>query len=565
LQQGQQFLVCRFLCSLALLACSVPTAIGQHTEVRNNGVNGKIEMDYNAAGKVTETRTIGPDGKLQQKVDYEYLPSYYTAQQTDTTYWPNGKIRKITHTTYDASANFTGEFIQVIDESGKQTGGHKLTHDPWTGIYRCGEWNAAAQNYKAIPCPAGEEQSGGAEEVKKFTYEEVMQHLDTARKAARQEQKMGHMLPTTPVQPPITTINKEVGVVMPEQLRPGEWVSGRVVENPDQYEGMPGVTVTRVVVAFESMGEASRLFGWFVEIPGEPQQRADGPITLVVPGSGSGLNVTFRQAGNPAHSVSKTLNFPGGAARMQPLPKSYQAAALCLKGQLCVVRGAFSGDSSKTFTAFEERPAMIVAETSDSVYVSIPESTEPGFRPLFIAEGTKAIALPVVVGDFFVKNNGRELQAGQSLVVFPTLDGPGEIPDAEWRSGNFPASNLAEACQLIPGFQLPGKNREKHEKERSKKHEDGDNGGEILLVVKNVTPDQISLRASKNQMLVFHLGNGAFRRGEFKYDLVVESKKDGKIDVKGYAIPFLAPITGQEFAAEADVAGKEARQPERNQ
>ena len=58
------------------------------------------------------------------------------------------------------------------------------------------------------------------------------------------------------------------------------------------------------------MGEASRLWGWYFEAPGEGQQRADGPITLVVPPGGSGLTVTFRQAGNPSHSVSKMLNFP---------------------------------------------------------------------------------------------------------------------------------------------------------------------------------------------------------------------------------------------------------------
>ena len=564
MQENQHSLVRHFLCLLALLGCGVAIAVAQHTEVRNNGVNGKIEMDYNAAGKVTETRTIGPDGKVQQKVDYEYLPGYYGAQQTDTTYWPNGKVRRVAHNTYDESSNFTGEFIQVFDESGKQTGGHKLTHDPWTGVYRCNEYDAATQKYKPIPCPAGEEAAGGAEQVKKFTYEEVMQHLEAARKAARNEQKTAHMMPATPVQPPITTANKDVGLVLPAQVHRGERVSGIVVENPERYDGTPGVKVTRVAVPFESAGEASRLWGWLVETPGEAQQRADGPITFVVPNGGAGLNITFRQAGNPAHSVSKTLSFPAAPAAKQSPPKSYKAAALCLKRQLCVVSGPFNGDSSKTFAAFEDRPATIVAETSDTAYISIPELTEPGARPLFIAEGSKAIALPVVVGDFFIKNNGRELQADQTLIVFPTLDGPGEIPDPEWRSGNFPASNLEQARQLVPGYQLPKDKKEKREAEEKRKKGESKaqreaeekKGGEILLVIKNVTPEQISLRSSKNDMLVFHLGDEAFSRGEFKYDLVVEMKKAGKIDVKGYAIPFLVPVNGQEFTVTADATGK---------
>ena len=94
-----------------------------------------------------------------------------------------------------------------------------------------------------------------------------MQHLDAARKAAQQEQKMSHMLPATPVQPPVTTVNKEVGADYSRAAQSGERVSGRVVENPDQYEGMPGVTVTRVEVPFESAGEASRLFGWYRRDP----------------------------------------------------------------------------------------------------------------------------------------------------------------------------------------------------------------------------------------------------------------------------------------------------------
>src|SRR5208282_2282595 len=133
----------------------------------------------------------------------------------------------------------------------------------------CNEWNAAAQDYKPIPCPAGEESQGGAEQVKKFTYDEVMQHLEAARKTARQQQKVERMQPKTLVQPPIATANQEVGLVLPAQVRPGQRVSGSVVENPDQYDGMPEVSVTRVAVPFESEGEASRLRGWFFEVPGE--------------------------------------------------------------------------------------------------------------------------------------------------------------------------------------------------------------------------------------------------------------------------------------------------------
>jgi hypothetical protein len=528
--------------------------MAQHTVVEKNGVSGRIETDYNAANKATQMRTIGADGKLQQKVDYEYLPGFYIAQQTNTTYWPNGQVRRMARNTYDESANFTGEFIQVFDESGKQIGGHKLTHDPWTGVYRCSEWNVAAQDYRGIDCPSGEEERGGAEQLKTFTYEEVMKNLEAARETARREQKIGRVQPKTPVHPPIPMAPHEVGLILPSELRPGDRVSGTVVENPDQYSEMPEVTVTRVTVPFESVGEASRLAGWLFETAGEEQRRADGPITLVVPRHGSELDITFRQGGNPAHSVTQTLNFPQLSEKKSLRLNSFQAPALCMKGELCVVSGPFSGDGSKTFAAFEDRPAKIVAETSDAAYLGIPELTEPGSRPLLIAEGMKVVALPAAVGKFVIKNNGRELQAGETLITFPTLDGPGDIPDAAWQIGNFPATNLQRARQLIPGFQLAGEKREACEEEDSKEKceiEEKKKEGEILVVLKNVSAEQISLRSSKNGMLVFRLSDEAFRRGEFKYDLIVEAKKAGKVEVKGYVIPFLAPIAGQEFSVDA--------------
>jgi len=543
----------------ALLGFCAAAGMAQHTVVEKNGVSGRIETDYNAAGKATEMRTIGGDGKLQQKVDYEYLPGYYVAQQTDTSYWPSGQTRKVVRHTYDESVNFTGEFGQLFDESGKQIGGHKLTHDPWTGVYRCFEWNTAAQDYRAAVCPASEEGGGEEKETKKFTVDEVMKDLESARNAARRDKKISRMQPETLVRPPVTTAQRDVGLILPTQIRPGERISGTVVENPAQYSEMPEVTVTRVAVPFESAGEASRLSGWWFEVAGQEPQRADGSITFVVPRGGSELSITFRQAGNPAHSVSQVLNLPQIASSKSAQLDSFQAPALCLKGELCAVSGPFSGDSGKTSAAFEDRPATIVAETPGVAYISIPEVVAPGARPLLISEGQKVVALPVVVGNFFIKNNGREVQAGENEIVFPTLDGPGDLLDAAWQIGESPETNLRRARQLIPGFDLSRGNRETREKDEASEREESKEKGdleqkyerEILLVIKNVMADQISLRASTSGMLVFRLRDEGFSHGEFRYDLLVEAKKTGKIEVKGYVIPFLAPVAGQEFSVGA--------------
>jgi hypothetical protein len=542
---------------LALLLGMASSSFAQKTVEQNAGGGRKIQIDYDADGHVTQMRSVGPDGKLQQKTDYVRIPNFLgPPQETTTSYFPDGKVSKVTKVTYDESSNFTGEFIQVYNQSGSQIDGHELKHDPMTNFYTCADWNTAAQNYKRIECPAGEESGGPEQQLKKFTYEEVAQHLSHARQAAVQERKQAQMQPMTLVKPPITTNNREVGLVLPAQLHPGARASGSIVEDPDNYDGLPGVTVTRVILPFLSVGEASKLSGWTFEVAGEKPQAADLPFTFIVPGKDQSLDVTFRQGGNPAQAVSKTMNLPSSGSKMAT-PKSFQAAALCLKGELCLVSGPFRGDSTETLAAFEDRPASVVAETTDAAYISIPKAIEPGHRPLFIAEGSKVVAFPVTVASFVVKNVDREIKPPETLITFPTLDGPADIPDALWRTGNYPSTNLEEARKLVPGFQLPRTDhaaREKREAEEKQKSEpkekrevDEKKGGMLLLVLKNMTPDQVSLRGAKDQTIVFRLNDESFSRGEFKYDLVVEALKPGHFVVKGYVIPFLAPVAGQEF------------------
>jgi hypothetical protein len=557
-------------------------AHAQRTVVKKNGVGGRIETDYNVADKAVEMRTIGPDGKLQQKVNYEYLPGYYDPQQTDTTYWPNGQLCKVSRHTYDESANFIGEFIRTFDQAGKQIAGHKLTHDPTRGTYRCEEWNVATQDYRAVACPSGEEEGGrgGAEEPKKFSYEEVMKHLEAARKAAAREQEkvVGAQVGAATVAS-ASPGGKEVGFVLPAQFREGERISGIVAENPEEYAEMPEVTVTRLRVPFESGGEGSRLRGWLFEAAGEKPRRADGPITLVVPGSGP-LTITLRLADSPAHSVSKTVDFPHATEKGSSSSHSFEAPALCMKGALCAVRGPLGGDSSKTFAAFEDRPATIVAETENAAYIGIPELTEAGPQPLLISEespkgsgeGSKVVALPVVVGRFFIRNNGREMQAGETVITFPTLEGPSGLPDSAWRADKFPVASFEQARRLMPGFKLDGEKCEADEREESQEKREAEETentrekgredkrvdkkekepeGRILVVLKNLAPEQTSLHGARDESVVFCLSDEAFQRGDFKYDLRVDAQKQSKIKVEGHIVPFLAPVAGQEFTAKS--------------
>lgn len=543
---------------VALLAAGAAPALAQRTVTKDAGGGRKIVLHYNAADQVVQTDTLGPNGEMLEKDVLEYRAGAYVPQSISTSYWPNGKVHKITQNSYDNNSNFLGEFVQVFDDAGKQMGGHRLTHDPQTNIYTCADWNTAAQNYKPIQCPAGEESSGTPETVKKFTQDEVVQQLSRARQTAQTTNAAAPAAAPSP-STAATTV-REVGLILPSHIRVGERVSGSVVNNPADFEGMPEITVTRLALPFAPSGRAATLAGWALEMSGEPPQPADGPIALTVPPGQVELAVLFRQADNAGAPVSKAIPLPQSEAKGKA-PTSYIAPAICIVGQLCMVRGPFSGNSAKTFAIVAGRPAKIVAETTTAAYVTIPAGILPGSQPLIVAEGSKAIAFPVAVTVFGIAPDRRDLPKGEKLLMYATIEGPEDLPDPEWLPGNFPPANLAQAQKLIPGYKLPHANKEAHEaaekreaKEKQgaatagKEKESEENlGGEILLVVKNPTPDVASFRESKDGTFIFHLPASAFKMGEFKYKFVVDALKDGKFGVQGYLIPFLAPVTGQEF------------------
>ena len=542
------------VCLLAVIAVSDAPALAQRTVTKDAGGGRKIVLHYNAADQITETDTLGPNGELLEKDTLQYRPGAYTPNTYKTSYWPNGKAHKITENTYDDNSNYLTEFIQVFDESGKQIGGHKLTHDPMTNVYRCAGWNVATQNYVAEQCPAGEESEGAPETVKKFTEQEVTQQLERARQAAKAAQPMASMSGAGGA-----TNVKEVGFILPSHVRPGERVSGSVVENPSDYENMSQLIVTRFALPFGA-GATATLAGWSVEISGEPPQPADGSIALTIPPGQVELAVLFRAAGNVGAPVSHAIPIPRATRDKSKDAEGWLAPATCVKGQICMVHGVFTGNSNKTFAVIDNRPARILAETTTAAYLAVPAKTDPGPRPLVIAEGAKAIAFPMVISAASAQPETRTLTAGEQLVIYLTIDGPEELPDAEWRPGNFPPSNLELARQLVAGYKAPSANkREEHEAEERREkakakpgeaatENDEGEGGEIVLVAKVSSPDGVNFRGANNGMYVIRLHRDGFKMGEFKYKFVVESAKGGSFQVQPYLIPMLAPQPGQEFA-----------------
>ena len=61
---------------------------------------------------------------------------------------------------------------------------------------------------------------------------------------------------------------KEVGLILPSHIRPGERISGSVVENPTDYDEFAGDHAHASRASLRRTGSASTLAGWRVEISG---------------------------------------------------------------------------------------------------------------------------------------------------------------------------------------------------------------------------------------------------------------------------------------------------------
>jgi hypothetical protein len=351
-------------------------------------------------------------------------------------------------------------------------------------------------------------------------------------------------------------MKKEVGIVIPAQLRAGAQVSGSIVENPGRFAKHPELLVTRVTLPFPSAGDGSTLAGWTFARKGATPQSAAEPFSFVVPSGASALEFTLSRTGDPSTSFSGKVEIPLTKTAHSVAPKTYESAALCFKNDVCAVTGPFTGDSRKTFAAFDDVPVAIVAQTDGVSYLDVPINVVGGSVTLIIAEGQKVAAMVMVVASLTLEPQSQNVEPGGNFAGVVHVDNVGELADAQWRYGVYPPGSLTHARALIPGFnpaKVVEQDREQREKQEKKdggtkkKDPNEESAGMVLVVVRNATPDLATLRGSKQQSFAFHLVPDSFGMGEFKFSFAIDPLKAGTVELQATAIPFLAPVKAEVF------------------
>jgi len=542
---------------LALCTFTLQSVLcAQQTVVQDAGPGLKQEIDHDSAGRIVEIRTIYSDGRLQGKVNNTFNRRNEVEVQTSTSYWPDGKsVHKVSEERFDQNFNFTSETVAGFDQAGKHISGHKLLHNPMTGVYRCFDWNAALQNYKPRDCPASEESREGPSEVRRVTRDEVMQSLAAARATALAAEKSKSLQPKAALEAASSKMKQDIGLVLPAQLRPGQRVSGSLVLDPDRFADEPDLTVTRISLPFSSAADASNLRSLMFELKGAAPQPAEESISFDVPVRGP-IEFTLKQGNDPSVATSGKVTIGASTAATAVIASGYKSPALCFKRGLCLVTGRFNGNSHDTFAAFDKAPARIVAETDSAAYVEVPSDAIEGQTALIVAEGNSIAAMMMVVAEYSLAPNRIAIEPGQDRLSYLRLNSISELSNEQWRYGVYPGSNLQKARALLPGFN-PAKAVEqaREEQERQDRHdgysmkgEDKDaSAGMVLVVVRNQTPGLVTLRGSEHDQYVFTLTPDSFSRGDYKLSFALDASRSGTYALKAVAIPFLAPITAQVF------------------
>lgn len=558
-----------------LMPVAVAQQPDQKVEVRDAGGGNKEELVRNAKGEVVETRTIDSSGAVRARYEMIYVPGHFNPDQTTTAYYPDGKtVERTAKVTYDASANFLSETTEMFDQSGKHTGGHKLLHDPVNGAFRCWNWDEKSQKYQRVVCPSGEESGEKPKPLQRISQAEALKLFETARVAAQAQRKAERMTPMNLVTPPVVPEPTGYAIVLPANLSPGKQVSGSIAGDPYLFHLRPDLIVQDITLPLVAGGEAAKLSGWRVEVAGSQPQPADGPFTFLVPRDGQPIEIKVYPEGEPAKAVTQKIAIPKTSSHGGKSPAGYVVQALCVSGDVCPIGGVFNGDATKSLAAFNDKPAPIVAETTEMAFVLTPNDTLYGARQLLFNEGNELLVFPVVTALVDVVTDGRHLtdlqydvKQGESKLVFGGTVGVQNLPEENWRAGVFPPSNLEWARRLVPNFQIPRETHaQREEREMMEKLEQQAKGekpagkqkeeklGSIVYILKNATPDVVSWRGATNDAFVLPLNSESFSQGDYRYKFVAEVKKTGTFKIDVALIPFIAPIEAQKFTLPADIS-----------
>lgn len=300
-----------------------------------------------------------------------------------------------------------------------------------------------------------------------------------------------------------------IGFVTPSDARPNDHLVGRVVDNPKDYQNVPGLTVVETV-ALVPLDERSTP-AWkevVVDLGDGRQQPADGPVSCKVPSDGK-MNV--RIGDGPAHEV---VTRPGSGTT----PSTPQTPPACSPGAVDVVEGPFPGDGNVSVDV-GERPAEVIAQSPRAVFFKVPPETPLGANEVRVRQGKTEKKFHVAAVVMRMMADQTNLLRGQSTNFEVHVSGLGGIRDDQWRPGMSAA--LLDRASVPPQFLAAGQ------------------PGRFVLILENASPQTVSIEGGDKITLTIERDKVV--NGEYVYHGKIHSKRTGGFDIKGTLLGLLAP------------------------
>ena len=320
-----------------------------------------------------------------------------------------------------------------------------------------------------------------------------------------------------------------IGLVLPTDCHPGDTLTGTVVLNPKDYEGIPALRVVELQVPLEYGADGKpTLHGVTVDLGSGHGQPADGPITCTIPKDGSKISVTVGRTDTP-QPIAKT-DVPVKAQPPAASAPRYVTPPVCVNnGGPQVIRGPFSGNGSTTNIEVGGRPALVIAETPREVYYNLPEGTAAGDNTVVVHERGKEVSFHVCVVNLGMSADRLTLLRGESTNFTATVSGLDGLPSSAWLGGT--PSDLVDLewiRRVAPGLKMPRAGQP----------------GVLLLTIENRSPDTITLEKAKGEVIVLTIDRGSLKNGAYEFRGTIHSKKSGGFSIHGTVVPFLAPAEG---------------------
>ena len=314
-----------------------------------------------------------------------------------------------------------------------------------------------------------------------------------------------------------------VGLVMASDSWPGEATSVRLVMEPVDLENTPGLHVVAAMVLLprDRHGKAT-LSGEVVVTPpnGRPQP-ADKPVDYTVPDAPA-APFTVALAGDPTPVGKFTMaHKERRPSHPRKQPAAFSMLSVMPDSGVCLVHGPFHGNSSKTHIAVNGEPAELLAETPRETFFE-PRTVRTGRNDVTVNEDGRVESFAMFAPNLAIHTDRAVVKQGETIAFEVTITGLKEMPASAWRAGR--PSELYDLSASAGGVNLPPAGGE----------------GEILLVIKNKSPEIVTMSGGQGEVVVVALKRADLVAGTYEYDASLTARQAGAFNLEASLIPMLA-------------------------